>query len=357
MGLLYSKLKIFHYPEKIVSLPQDNPKITAPIHIRIKPINACNHNCSWCAYRNPNLQLGQDMNLKDYIPRHKMMEILNDISEMGVRAVTFSGGGEPLIYPHIIESIKFLADHKINFATLTNGANLQGEIAELFALYGTWVRISMDGWDDESYKQLRNVKHGEFTKIVTNMTNFKKIRGMRCYLGVNYVIGLENYNHIFDFVNRIKDTGIDSIKFSPRIVSNDGQENQKYHNQILKEVKRQIAKAVDKFASNKLEISDSFSELDTSFYKNYDWCPYLQILVVIGADQNVYSCQDKAYNTHCGLLGTLKDKSFKDFWFNGKEKFFSIIPRRDCNHHCAVDCRNKLLIDYFNIDKEHLSFV
>ena len=91
----YTQLKIFHFKEKIDSLPISNPKILSPIHIRIKPTNVCNHNCKYCAYRAENLQLGQDMEIKDSIPKEKMIEIIDDLIEMDVKAVTFSGGGEP----------------------------------------------------------------------------------------------------------------------------------------------------------------------------------------------------------------------------------------------------------------------
>ena len=37
------------------------------------------------------------MNEKDGIPEPKMMEIIEDIIEMKVKAVTLSGGGEPFL--------------------------------------------------------------------------------------------------------------------------------------------------------------------------------------------------------------------------------------------------------------------
>jgi len=43
------------------------------------------------------------------------------------------------------------------------------------------VRVSIDGWDDESYSSYRNVEKGEFTKVMRNIENFKKING-KCYL-------------------------------------------------------------------------------------------------------------------------------------------------------------------------------
>ena len=96
---------------------------------------------------------------------------------------------------------------------------------------------------------------------------------------------------------------------------------------------------------------------EISFKKDYHWCPYLQVLPVIGADLNVYSCQDKAYNLDCGLIGSIKNMRFKDFWFSDKNKFFKIDPARDCVHHCVADGKNRLVHEYLEADPEHLGFV
>ena len=38
------------------------------------------------------------MDLRDRMPEAKMIELVDDIVAMGVEAVTFLGGGKPLIY-------------------------------------------------------------------------------------------------------------------------------------------------------------------------------------------------------------------------------------------------------------------
>ena len=58
-------------------------------------------------------------------------------------------------------------------------------------------------------------------------------------------------------------------------------------------------------------INNSYHTQLESFGKSYTWCPYLQVLPVIGADQNVYPCQDKAYNLQHGLVGRIRATSFK----------------------------------------------
>lgn len=355
-GLLYTKMKIFHFKDKIDSLTGDSSKIMPPIHIRLKPTNICNHTCRYCAYKADSLQLGKDMVGRDFIPKEKMMEIIDDMSDMGVKAVTFSGGGEPFCYPYLLDAVKKLSQTKIKFAALTNASNLQGEIAKVFAERGMWLRVSMDGWDDESYSFYRGVPKGEFTKVMGNISNFKKLGG-RCYLGVSLVVDKNNAKHVYKFIKKIKSAGVDSVKISPCIISNDGVKNDEYHHPIFEDVRKQIKKAIEDLGGVKFEIFDAYHELSGEFNKKYTWCPYLQILIVIGADLNIYSCQDKAYNLKEGYIGSIKNTSFKDFWFTDKYKFLKINPSLHCKHRCVADEKNKLILEYLGTDKEHLGFV
>lgn len=356
MGSLYTKYKMFYFKDKIDSLPLDVAKIFPPTHIRIKPTNVCNHHCTYCAYLAKALQLGHDMVVKDFIPREKMIEIVDDIISMGVKAVTFSGGGEPFCYPYLLDTVKKLAASPVKFAALTNGSRVTGEIAEVFAHSATWLRISMDGWDDVSYMKYRLVPDGEFTKILSNVVKFKKLKG-KCYLGVSIVVDRDNVGHIFDLVKVLKNSGVDSVKVSPCIVSNSGQENIEYHAAIFQTAREQINRARAELEDKNLEIYDAYHEQLSTFKKEYTWCPYLQILPVIGADLNVYSCHDKAYNLAEGLIGSIKDQRFRDFWFSDKNNFFKIDPSVHCDHHCVAHERNRVILDYLNVDREHLDFV
>ena len=356
MGNLYTKLKVFHFQEKVDSLPASVGKIMAPVHIRIKPTNICNHRCWYCAYKAEGLQLGKDMVVKDTIPLPRMMEIVEDIAAMGVQAITFSGGGEPFCYPHLVPAVKELIRNKIRIASLTNGALLQGEAAELFARHGTWVRVSMDGWDDASYMKYRGTKDGEFTRIIHNIREFKAYKGP-CQLGVSFILDKDNYGHFYDLAKLLKSIGVDSVKVSPCIVSNTSEGNNAYHDPFFNEAAAVIRKAVADLSGGTFELYNAYHRQEINFSKDYTWCPYLQILPIIGADLNIYSCQDKAYNLDCGLTGSIKDVRFRDFWFSDKNKFFRINPSRDCDHHCVADGKNRMVLEYLGADPQHLGFV
>lgn len=354
MTQLYSNLKFLRYTDHLDALRER--RVVAPVHIRIKPINHCNHDCWYCAYRVSNLQLGEDIDYKDTIPKDKMFEIVEDVIAMGVKAVTFSGGGEPLLYKPLPEVVKRLAEGGVKVATLTNGSNLKGKVADAFAEYGTWVRVSTDAWDDASFAKSRGIHEGEFTKLLKNLTEFSA-RGSKCVLGISYIVDKDNCTHLYEACKLLKAAGVNHVKFSGVVVSNSGEENNAYHAKIKQVVTEQIELART-LADDKFSVINHYHELDDRFQKSYTMCPYLMFLTVIGADCKVYTCQDKAF-TVSGTLGSIENQRFRDFWFSeeNKRRLFELDPSKECTHHCVSHGKNMAIMDLLSIDPDHGPFV
>ena len=354
MGTLYSNLKFFRYPAQIEALQEH--RVVAPVHIRIKPMNHCNHDCWYCAYRVSNLELGEDIDYRDKIPEGKMFEIVDDVIAMGVKAVTFSGGGEPLLYKPLPEVVRRLAVGGVRIATLTNGSNLKGLVADVFAEHGTWVRISTDAWDDASYAKSRKIHIGEYSELIKNIRHFTS-RKSKCVLGVSFIIDETNCSHLYDVCEQLKDIGVNHVKLSAVVVSNSGSENNAYHARIRGIVSEQIERAKG-LTDDTYAVINHYHELDSRFQKSYTTCPQLMFLTVIGADCKVYTCQDKAF-TEAGTLGSIKDQRFKDFWFSeeNRRRVFELDPSKDCTHHCVSHVKNLAIVDLLSIDQDHGDFV
>lgn len=354
MSRVYSNLKFLRYLKQLDALR--NRQVVAPVHVRIKPFNHCNHDCWYCAYRVSNLQLGEDIDLKDVLPEAKMFEIVDDLIDMDVKAVTFSGGGEPLLYKPLPEVVERLARGGIKVASLTNGSNLKGKVAETFARYGTWVRMSVDGWDDASYAKARKIKDGSFTKLLENIRNFVDT-GTKCVLGISFVVGKDNAGHIFEASEIFKRAGAHHIKISGVITDNGVAENNLYHREIMDTVQSEIEKTRT-LSDDAFQVIDHYHQLEDLFKKEYETCPFLQYLTVIGADCGVYTCQDKAFNKS-GMLGSIRDRSFKDFWFSeeNRKALYGLNPSISCGHHCIAHAKNLSLHEILDVDSDHGAFV
>ena len=355
MSRLYSSLKFLAFPDHLDALRSKT--VVAPLHIRIKPINRCNHNCWYCAYRVDNLDLGGDMVESDQIPADKMNEICDDVIAMGVKAVTFSGGGEPLLYKPLPEIITKLAKDGVRVATLTNGSNLRGRVADALAEHGTWVRISVDAWDDASYVASRGARDGDFSRLLENIRAFTT-RGSKCVLGISFIVGKENHSHLVDICRMFKAAGVNHVKLSGVVVGNDAAANNAYHSGFRDAVAAQIATAQAELKDISFTILNHYHDLEDRFEKDYTTCPFLQFLTVIGADCTVYTCQDKAY-TVSGTLGSIRDRSFRDFWFSEENRrtLHSFDPSQSCRHHCVSHSKNLTITNYLSIDPEHGLFV
>jgi len=351
---IYSSLKALHYHGSLDAMQA--LRVPPPVHIRIKPTNVCNHACYFCAYRTDDVSLGEDMVVRDRIPRDKMMEIVDDLIEMGVKAVTFSGGGEPLIYPYFAETVDRLAAGGIKIASLSNGSRLKGKVADALAAHGTWLRVSIDGWDGPSYAKYRSVGEDTFEEVMDNLTAFSA-RGSNCVLGGSIIVDERNAPHILELCRRLKDTGVAHAKISPCIIANTGEENNLYHDKFKDIVRAQIEEAKSLDDVN-FHVVDHYHSMEIDFSKPYDSCPFAQMLTVIGADCKIYTCQDKAY-TESGTLGDISAQSFQDFWYSAenKQNLAAINPAQICQHHCVADAKNRLITDYLSLAPEHLPFI
>jgi len=349
----YSDLKFFEFPNTLNAIREG--KIISPVHVRIKPTNVCNHDCWYCAYHVSGLQLGDKMKARDVMPFEKLNGIADDIIEMGVSAVTFSGGGEPLLYRRLPEIIKKLSIGGVKIAVLTNGSNLKGSMSETLSKYGTWVRVSLDGYDDESYSKARGVDYGDFTKLLDNLHNFTSLE-TDCILGCSFIVGHDNYNQIYNVCAKLKETGVDHVKISGAVVGNTPSENNLYHRKIKDSVSKQLQMLND-ITDSDFTIINHYHDLEGRFEKEYTTCPYISYRPVIAADCCVYTCQDKAY-TDSGLLGSLDNSSFKEYWYSKEniDRVYGLNPSISCNHHCISHTKNIVIHEFLSLDLDHIGF-
>lgn len=350
----YSMMKIFHHTDILNNLKEN--KRCAPLYIRIKPTNLCNQNCYYCHYKNAYLTLDEYIKT-DYIAHDKMMEIIDDMKTMGVKAVTFSGGGEPLLYPYIEEAMERILDGGIDLSIITNGSLLNGRKAELLA-HAKWVRLSVDSINDEQYCRLRGIPKGSFDNLCKNIKEFSDVKDKNCEFGINFVVCKENYHEIREMATLMKSLGVNHVKFAP-LINNQTEE---YHAPFKTQVIEEICMLTEELNSESFKIIDmytsDFAENNVIFSRTYSQCPIKEFICVIGANAKVYYCHDKAYLSD-GMVCDLNETSFKEGWFSEAtdKKFRAFDARTDCKQHCVYDTRNSLINNFLDMDKNHINFV
>jgi len=349
----YSNLKIFAHAQTLQEIREG--KRVAPIYLRIKPTNYCNHKCYYCSYADSELGLRDSVKKQDQIPWDKMQEIIEDIKEIGVKAVTFSGGGEPLVYPYIVQTMEKIQEAGIDLSIITNGQLLKGERAEVL-VKAKWVRISFDSANAETYMKIRQLPEEAFTEVCENIRNFAKIKSKDCELGVNFVVNHENADQVYEMAKLVKELGVNHIKYTARVTKDLFE----YHETFRDSVEEQLHKAKELEDEHFRVINKYESDFDSVlvFHRCYEKCYINNIFAVIAADSKVYFCHDKAYVSE-GVVGDLSNQSFKKLWFSEdvKKRYQEFDPGKECNHHCVYDDRNELLNTFYSLDRNHINFI
>jgi MoaA/NifB/PqqE/SkfB family radical SAM enzyme len=339
----YGVKKIFYHPDKLASFIKGT--VIAPIHVRVKPTNKCNHRCYYCPYdtRNPRIH---EVGRRDEIPGEKMRELLDDFKDMGVKAVTYSGGGEPLVYPHIVEVLERTLKYGIDLSMITNGQGIEGRAADLLS-YAKWIRVSMDSSDAKTFSETRRMPESWFYEWTRKISNFAKIKDRNCRLGINFVVQEKNFCQVYDSIKFFRELGANQVKIAPRHIPENASQ---YHFAFKGEVIEQIARAKQDFPE--FDIYDDYEkgiELSGAVNRGYSRCYIMQTVPAIGANQIVYPCHDKAWIGNEGEIGSIKNQPFRELWFskNTAKLFREFNPSEKCRHHCTNDAKNIEIRDYF----------
>ena len=351
-GGKYSILKIFHHSEKLNSFLAG--KITSPLYVRIKPTNTCCHNCFYCVYNPWFSSIHPESNRSDMIPREKLLEVLRDLKDMNVKAVTFSGGGEPLTYPHIVEALKKTLDYRINLSMITNAQLLKGEAAELLG-QGDWIRVSLDYCDEDTFSKIRG-KPGElFNEVKENLKKFAEIKNSSCDFEVNCVVGEHNFDKVLDIAKFCQKIGVDNLRFAPVWKQNF----EKYHEPFKEKAVEQIKKA-EELQDDSFSVGSTydryFEKTTGQSSRAYKRCFYMECVPVIAANQGFYPCHNCAYEP-MAKIGSIQNKSFKELWFSQETAEFlkNFNPQKICTHECSNDEKNKILNEWMACRDDKIS--
>jgi MoaA/NifB/PqqE/SkfB family radical SAM enzyme len=359
----YSDLKIAAHPDKLRSFREG--RVTAPIYVRVKPCNSCNHGCHWCVYKadrrlaavtgSPDsMDSGMHAGMKeaDEIPTAKMLEVLEDFRDMGVKAVTFSGGGEPLLHRDITLFMQRCLYYGIDLSLITNGQLLNNERAEVLA-FAKWVRVSMDYTTPEQMARSRRVPERLYGQVMMNLQTFARLKQPFCDLGVNFIVTRENHADLVPFARQMKELGVENVRFSPVYCPLMDQYHAPHEWAVLQQLETIQAELVDEDFS----VNTTF-DLDNPAHRPeraYTRCYFMQTVPVVGADQNVYACHNKAYDPG-GLIGSIAgDMRFKDLWGSeaARAVFESLNPQCACQHQCANDAKNRHIMNLVSSQQDN----
>jgi radical SAM protein with 4Fe4S-binding SPASM domain len=282
-----------------------------PVHLNIDLTGICNQKCIWCFFKggiDENTDVKRDQDLRKHIvDTFKVLNVIKDFADHGGKAITFVGGGEPLMHPDALLIILQAQLRGIKTGLITNlSTKLNNNLITVLSKM-EFIRVSLDASTRDTYKFIHGVDH--FDKVISNM---KRIRPKT--LGISFLVHRENYEDIRGIFEIAGSVCADYVQFKP--VYQNEKELEKLP--TIGEIEFNIKNSKGEYTG---EILNEYeSRLKKLWVKSkpypYVKCQISKYRIHIGSDGNIYPCcifkysEDYSYGSFYEqpLLGVLNSE-------------------------------------------------
>jgi short-subunit dehydrogenase/MoaA/NifB/PqqE/SkfB family radical SAM enzyme len=175
--------------------------------LQVESAIACNLKCIMCPWR----EMAHKHSRRGLMTPEVWAAIVPHLSE--VQSVDFTGGGEPLLQPRLVEWVRQACEAGCETGLLTNGTLLTEEKAkELMSAGIDWVCVSLDGATAEVFESIR--PGARFETVCRNLKTLTALRvGGRPRVGINFVMMPHNAGQLEAMVTLADELGVDQINF------------------------------------------------------------------------------------------------------------------------------------------------
>ncbi len=342
--------KVFYHPEHIHNIL--NSGYPFPLHFVLGLTNRCNHRCQWCSV------YGYSEDEKIDIEHGLLLKTLKEAKKLGLKAVTYIGQGEPLVYNKFETLVPEVAGLGIEQACFTNGGLLDRHFNVIMDSF-LWFRVSLDAADQEQHNILHGVKD-DFTRIMRTLSNMVNSRNGKRFptIGVQYGLHQDSAKKLFKSACLAKEVGVDYFAIKP--IYNRGRvgigikENILKIKDIRKEVLRTQALAENGFKVFHKPYQFELMDNPEVFTRRYKKCygPHFEWHIFENGDVTI-----------CGpmrlKIGNIHEKGLEEMWRSREyREMVSNINVEKCYKGCRVHPLNELLWELENPNREnHINFI
>jgi radical SAM protein with 4Fe4S-binding SPASM domain len=287
-----------------------------------------------------------DVRKTSYLDGEVILEAIREFKKIGVKAITFVGGGEPLLHPEIEGILQKVIEADIKFGIITN---LSKMIHPDLLAKASWIRVSVDAAESHTYERVHNPGSNDFEVVKENIRRLRN----KVDLGVSFVVCKENWGEIYKAAELFKEMGVNYIQFKPAYDVDKGESIMPYMEEI-----EMLLRRAQKLATDGFEVIDMMhrvKELSTP-NRNFILCRIHNYNTQIGSDGNVYPCCVLKYIEEYSY-GSLYESGFEEVWQGRRRR--EVIERltgANCPP-CWYDKTNEVLEYLSNKEAKHKEFV
>lgn len=145
--------------------------------------------------------------------------VVKDARSAGVKKIVFSGWGEPLIHPRILEFVELVKSKGMEVLLNTNGSLLGYYAEELLRLGVDEIVVSIDSVETDLYRAIRI--GGSLPAVVKGLVKLKELRRERFswkpVVSIQFTVNRLNYRDVLKLVGFAKLVGATRVTLSNMI--------------------------------------------------------------------------------------------------------------------------------------------
>lgn len=343
---------IYHVPRVYQWLKGKN---IYPIYIEIGLYGGCNHRCIFCAFDFFKYR-------PDILDETYLKKFILEASEKGVKAILYSGEGEPLLHKGTVEMVNFTKKAGIDVALVTNGTLLDMEKATRLLGSLSWLKVSLDAGTEKTYAAIHRTAKDDFNIVIKNLRETVRIRNKKqysCIIGTQFLLIAQNYREVITAAKVVRDTGIDYLVIKP--YSQHPSNNNVIESRFKYKDIFYLEEKLKRYAKNNFQIifrKNAMEKMQKG--RPYRYCLGLPFATHITARGDIYPC-----NLFLGkkefVFGNICKESFKNIWEGKRRKkiMAEIYNKWDiinCRKACRLDEINRYLWELKN-PGSHVNFI
>jgi radical SAM protein with 4Fe4S-binding SPASM domain len=176
----------------------------------------CNLRCKTCFQKtkaSKDIPLEDVRKVVDYAVNLREYLSLNNIM------ITLTGG-EPLLFPHLLESASYAHEKGLVTSLVTNGTLLSPDKARELKEAGiSWIAVSLDGPNQDVLSAVRNVEFDAVMQAITSCIE------LGFYTSVSYTVTNVNKSYLREMAELFQPLGLDQIHFNHFVPLGYGRDN------------------------------------------------------------------------------------------------------------------------------------
>ncbi len=349
MGYSLDGHKLLHHLDRLI--PWTQGKDIFPLYLAFSPTSACQCACRFCPFH-----LENDPGPSRYFPWPRFKTLVKELKEAGVKAIFFSGEGEPTLHPNFYDMVACAREEGLAVALNSNLIHLKVEEAERLLRNLSWLRVSLNGENAERYAFWHGTEKKNFSQVMDHLrhlSNVKKNLNLNCTLGVQSLFLNQELSELEEHISKCKKIGLDYFSLKPYLKHPDSQ----LETPVLPPY--EVLEKLENLSTPdfKVYLRQIFSDEGK---KNYQHCHSFDFMAELGSDGDLYTCGAMVGNPNFSY-GSLLTQSFSDLWVSTKRKevksrIFQNHKVDNCMPHCRHHAVNEWLWNYLHAP-EHRNFI